>query len=380
MPLNLHDRLHTTSFAFRGYNVTNLGRTAELLAHRAYGQLMKQWLERASAIHADVTGRRIDLTARVRAGEETSLETFSQDVAMIVGVEMAHLELLKQFFNVDYAQAYAGFGYSLGEIAALIASGVFQMEDALAPLLNLADDCAELARDVTMGIVFSRGPALDFDAVQRLCLELNAEGQGVIGISAYLSPNTVLLLGQGTTVSRFKRAMRTALTGPPHLRKNKDRWPPLHTPILWQRNISDRAAFMMHTIGGGFTAPRPKVLSLVTGKDSYNEINCRETMHRWIDHPQRLWDVVYETLRTGVEVVVHVGPQPNLVPATFRRLQENVASQLARGGGRFHLRAMSGMVRRPWLTALLPSRAALLRAPFIQQVILEDWLLEQEVP
>ena len=40
------------------------------------------------------------------------------------------------------------------------------------------------------------------------------------------------------------------------------------------------------------------------------------------------------------------------------------------------LRAMARAVRRPWLTALLPSRTALLRAPAVEHIILEDWLLE----
>ena len=38
--------------------------------------------------------------------------------------------------------------------------------------------------------------------------------------------------------------------------------------------------------------------------------------------------------------------------------------------------APAGLARRPWLSALLPSRAALLRAPLLQHIILEDWLLE----
>jgi hypothetical protein len=39
------------------------------------------------------------------------------------------------------------------------------------------------------------------------------------------------------------------------------------------------------------------------------------------------------------------------------------------------LRAAAGLARRPWLSAVLPSRTALLRAPLINQIILEDWLL-----
>ena len=55
----------------------------------------------------------------------------------------------------------------------------------------------------------------------------------------------------------------------------------------------------MHTMPGGFTKPNPPVFSLVTGKASYNEYNAREILIEWIDHPQRLWDAVYETLASG---------------------------------------------------------------------------------
>jgi hypothetical protein len=45
MPQNhLISRLPATALAFRGYNVTNLGRTAELLAHPAYGPTMVRHL------------------------------------------------------------------------------------------------------------------------------------------------------------------------------------------------------------------------------------------------------------------------------------------------------------------------------------------------
>ncbi len=73
----------------------------------------------------------------------------------------------------------------------------------------------------------------------------------------------------------------------------------------------------------------PPVLSLVTGQCSYHDGNARELLAQWVDHPQRLWDAVDETLATGVELVVHVGPEPNLVPATFQRVAENVRQMLS---------------------------------------------------
>ena len=48
----LRDRIGSTALAFRGYNVTNLGRTAELLAQPAYAETVERHLRDASAVHA----------------------------------------------------------------------------------------------------------------------------------------------------------------------------------------------------------------------------------------------------------------------------------------------------------------------------------------
>lgn len=133
----------------------------------------------------------------------------------------------------------------------------------------------------------------------------------------------------------------------------------------------------MRRMGGGLTAPKPPVLSLVTGKQDYNSYNARELVHRWIDEPQRLWDAIYAVLAEGVDTVIHVGPEPNLVPATFRRLSDNVRMQLASGWlNNLGLRTMQS-IWRPWLAKWLSSKSALLRAPYIEHVVLEDWLLDQ---
>jgi len=376
--LNLKDRISNSAFVFRGYNVTNLGRSVELLAHAAYGPIVESYLHEASAVCCDVLARKVDLVRRVEQRSEPSLDQYAEAVAIIVAISQAQLKLLGEFFGIEYAKARLGFGYSLGEISALIAGGVMDMHSGLRVPLALSDDSAALAHDVTLGVLFSRGPALDSDAAYKLCLRINAEGHGVIGISSYLSPNSLLLMGQRHTVDRYRDLMPEALPQKLYLRKNDSRWPPLHTPIVWERNIPNRSAVMMHTLPFSSTGPRPAVLSLVTGKMSYNDYNARDLLARWADHPQRLWDAVSETLAMGIDTIVHVGPEPNLVPATFKRLADNVTTQLAakswEGVG---LRAVSRAVRRPWLAKLLPTRSSLLRAPFVRQINLEDWLLDQ---
>ena len=371
-PQELKERIPLSAFAFRGYNVTNLGRTSELLAHPKYGAIVERHLTEASAICTETAGRPIDLVDRVRVQRETGLASYSDAIGLIVAVEQAQLELLQTFFDISFSDVKICTGYSLGEISALVAAQVLPLEDALFVPLSLADDCVALADDVTLGILISRGDPLPLDEVKRLCIDINSRGEGVMGISAYLSPNSALLMGQGKTLDVFRKELKQQVKGIT-VRKNKGKWPPLHTPIVWEKSIPNRSAVLMHTINCEMKVPEPQLLSLVTGKASYNEFNAREILHRWADHPQRLWDAVYEFLQIGIETLVHVGPAPNIVPATMTRLSDNVEAQTR---GSLGMRALSAVVRRPWLKALLPQRTALLRAPFVQQIVLEDWLLE----
>lgn len=377
MANSLQDRLPSAAFAFRGYNVKNLGRSQELLAIPQYAPVIERYLDEAGQICSAATGRHADLVGRVRRNEETSLDVYAEAISLIVAMSLAQLELLEKFFAAPYRRARMAYGYSLGELTAVCAGGVFGMSEVLRVPLAMADDCVALSEGVTMGVLFSRGPVLDLDLVARLCLLINAEGDGVIGVSSHLAPNTVLMLGQGTTIDRFSDRMHDVFPARVYLRKNKDRWPPMHTPLVWERNINTRSGIMMHTIPGGMRKPDLPVFSLVTGKMDYTDTNARAIIYRWIDQPQRLWDAVYETLATGIKTVIHVGPDPNLIPATYQRLSDNVNAQLTGySPSSLGLRAMA--VARPWLTAVLPSRTALLRAPLVEHIILEDWLIENQ--
>jgi [acyl-carrier-protein] S-malonyltransferase len=377
MGTSLPSKIATTGFAFRGYNITNLGRTKELLDQPVYGPTVRRYLRRAGEICAEVVGRPADLIHFVVENKEPGLEQYAEAVALIVAVELAQVQLLEEFHGVRYRDAKLAYGYSLGELAAVACGGVFDMTEVLRVPIAMAADCAALAENVRMGVLFSRGPAIDEFDVRRLCRQITAEGNGTIGISSILSPNTYLLLGQNDTVPRFKTIMHEFLPDPAHIRLNPDKWPPMHTPIVHQRHIPDRAAVMMASMRGGFQPPCPPIFSLVTGERSYDDYHARDILRNWVDHPQRLWDAIYETLASGVITLIHVGPTPNLIPATFNRLAENVEEQTAgRSLGKMGMRAAAGLARRPWLSAILPSRAALLRAPMIKHVILEDWLLE----
>jgi [acyl-carrier-protein] S-malonyltransferase len=369
----LAQQMSHAALAFRGYNVTNLGRSRELLDHGLYGPTVERHLQELSPVTAETLKREVDLVRFVREGKERSLETYGEALSLIVAMEMAQLELLKTHFDIDYSTARLSFGFSLGEIAALVAGGVMEATEAIKVPLSLCDDCVALARDMTLGILFTRSGELPQDDIRRICLQINSEGQGVIGISSHLSPNSLLLMGQRDTLDRFKHLAADQLSVKVSLRKNADPWPPLHTPIVWERNIPNRAAYRMHTLNIRLVQPKPTVLSLVTGHLSYTDLSARSLIHQWVDHPQRLWEAVCDVLSRDVKTVVHIGPEPNLIPATFNRLSENIVAQTQKS---FSMRAFSAAARRPWLQGVLPERASLMRAPYVKHVILEDWLLE----
>ena len=303
----------STAFAFRGFDVENVGRSAELLDHPVYGPIVGRLLAEASDLCSESIHAKVDLEAHIRAGARTSLDFFPQDVATIVATELAQMTVLEECFGIPARDARLSFGYSIGELSALVWSGVFTLEQLLPIPLALAPECAELAADLTMGVLFTRGPALPMDEVERLCRGISSEGAGLIGPSAFLSPNTALILGQGDTIDRLDAAKGSLLNHKSHkvlLRRNPNHWPPLHSPLVWQRHIPDRTALALYKTGGGQKKPTPTLLSCVTGSASYDVENTRELLTDWTDHPQRLWDVIDRTLAMGIETVIHVGPGP----------------------------------------------------------------------
>lgn len=374
-PDNLRAMISKSALSLRGYNQTNLGRTFDLLVHPRYGDVIADFLQRASRVCSEVTGKRVSLVDRVRRQEETNLDSYAEAVSLIVAVELGQLELLKRCFDIDYRRAMFSLGFSLGEIAAVVAGGLLSMEDALRVPLAMAEDCVALAENVSLAVLFSREQKLPVDEVLKQCQLITAQGQGTIGVSTILAPNSVLVLGQGQTLERLREELNRAFPKQFHLRINQGQWPPLHTSIMWQRSIPNRSALMLQQIQFHLAAPVPPIMSLVTGKLSYDKLNALDLIHRWVDHPQRLWDAIYESLVMGVETFLHIGPEPNIVPATLKRLKDNVDSQARDSIG---MRALSAAAHRPWLQMMLPQRTALLRAASVIQINLEDWLLEQQ--
>jgi len=380
-PDDLRKRIATSALVFRGYDLTNLGRAPELLEHHAFGPTVRSVLASASELCGDVLGRQVDLAARILAREASTLETFVHDIGTIVGMELAQIRLLQEFFDVPVPQARLTFGHSIGELAALVVGGMYTMEQLLPIPLALATDCAQLTVNTTMGILsIQGGPPLVIEDVQHLCSTISSRGEGLIGPSTYLSPYQVLLLGQGNTLDLLEHEMREYLPAGVTLRRKPNHWPPLHTPLVWERNIPNRTAMLMYHTGGGHNKPTPNVVSCTTGLANYDEWNSRAILADWTDHPQRIWDAMEHTLASGAELVIHVGPEPKLLTTCFDRLSHKIMKQLKmRHLDRLGSSVIPSIGKNGWLTRKLPANAVLLRAPFLHHLVLEDWLMAQDV-
>ena len=67
-------------------------------------------LDRASVVCGDVLKKPVDLAARVAAQEPAALETFVEDTATIVAMELAQVRLLEEVFDVPVRDAMLSFG------------------------------------------------------------------------------------------------------------------------------------------------------------------------------------------------------------------------------------------------------------------------------
>ncbi len=365
------------AIGFRGYNITNMGKTHELLQHPLLKDRLRERLDQASCICGEVLELKIDWYDLIQKQTPSSLMTYAEELAMIVAVELAHWDALLELLGpAGKSKIRLVHGYSLGEVTAMIVGGLLTYEEALRPILSLAQDAAAIAPNITLGILFSRGPSVNTELIRELCEEITCRGDGVIAISTYLSPNTVLLMGEGPTINHFKELMPEHFPRSVHLRKNDHYWPPLHTPIVLQKFLRDRAAVILQTTPCRTVLPEFPILSCVTGDIAYNGYNTRTLMTDWVDHPQLLWDCVDAMMKSGINQVFHLGPEPNILPATLTRLAENVQMQLKQPSWySYGLRTISRLARdRSWLVNLLSRDAALLRAPHVQQIIFEDWL------
>ncbi|MEZ6116920.1 MAG: hypothetical protein R3C28_10165 [Pirellulaceae bacterium] len=71
-------------------------------------------------------------------------DEYAEAITLIVSMEQAQLRLLDEFFGIKFQDARVACGFSLGEISALVAAGVYTMKDALQIPLAMASTAGKL--------------------------------------------------------------------------------------------------------------------------------------------------------------------------------------------------------------------------------------------
>ena len=122
--------------------------------------------------------------------------------------------------------------------------------------------------------------------------------------------------------------MRDYLPADVTLRRRPNHWPPLHTPLVWERNIPNRTAMALYHTGGGNQQADAARRLVHDRAGELRRVEQPRDPAEWTDHPQRLWDAIEHTLASGAELVIHVGPEPKLIPTAFDRLSDKIMKQL----------------------------------------------------
>ena len=251
------------------------------------------------------------------------------DVAMIVAMEIAQIALLEEFFGVPVREARLSFGYSIGELTR--PGRRRRLHDRPAPARPAGAGRrrrrARPRRDD--GRPLHQGPRAAAEDVERLCLAVSSEGRGLIGPSAFLSPNTALLLGQGDTLDRLEAHDARVL---PRARScsGASRTGGRRCTRPWSGSGTSPTGPPSPCTGSRAAGQPVAPGHLVRHRRGELRRPQQPRAPRPLDRRARNGSGTSSTRRSppGVEVVVHVGPAPNLIPATFARLGNNVSRQL----------------------------------------------------
>lgn len=209
----------------------------------------------------------------------------------ILTTSIAVFELMKQkSIKPDYVA-----GLSLGEYSALVASGVFDFEDAVKLVRKRGKFMTEA---VPVGIGgMSAIMNLDAQKIQEACNEVSDIGKAMI--ANYNAPGQIVIAGEAQAVERAaelcvekgaKRAIKLNVSGP------------FHTSLL--KPASDKLEIELKDINiGKMNIP---VITNLTG-DIVDQNNIVQTLIKQVMSPVKWEQTVKRLIELGVDTFVEVG-------------------------------------------------------------------------
>jgi [acyl-carrier-protein] S-malonyltransferase len=211
-------------------------------------------------------------------------------------------------------------GHSLGEYAALVASGALRFDDALPLVRYRAQAMQEAVPEGSGGIAAILG--LDEAGIRAVCADA-AQGQ-VLEAANFNAPAQVVIAGHREAVQRgmdlakargAKRAMLLPMSAPSHCSLMQDA----------ARRLAERLA------GIPLQPPRTPVLNNVDVASPEQPEQIKDSLVRQLYRPVRWVECMQEMQRRGIAPVIECGPGGVLTGLTRRSAPELEAVALKDG-------------------------------------------------
>ena len=188
-------------------------------------------------------------------------------------------------------------GHSLGEYAALVASGVLSESDAVA----LVNRRAELMHRESLEHpgVMAALIGLSIEKVEQIVAD--ARENEVLGVANHNTAEQIVITGEKAPVSRAM-ALAKAREGKAIPLKVSGAW---HCSLM-NEAVSDFRRFMQ---GLAFSEPKASVLFNSTAEEENTPERIKDIMANQLISPVRWYDIIQKMLGNGVNVFVEVGPK-----------------------------------------------------------------------
>lgn len=243
------------------------------------------------AIAGKVSGRSMEELI-FRENEELHITKYTQ-IAMLT-VELAILRVLEEKGVTSFVNA----GLSLGEYAALTASGGLSIRDALELVVKRGKFMQEA---VPTGGAMTAVMGLEAETVEQIC----EETEGIVSVANYNCPGQIVISGEEKAVSQAAEKMKEA--GAKRCMPLKVSGP-FHTSMLEEAG-KKLAEELEHVTVGELTAP---YISNVTAEYVLDREEVKGLLQRQISSPVRWQQSVELMAAEGVNTFIEIGPKKTL--------------------------------------------------------------------
>ena len=243
------------------------------------------------AIAGKVSGRSMEELI-FRENEDLHITKYTQ-IAMLT-VELAILRVLEEKGVTSFVNA----GLSLGEYAALTASGGLSIRDALELVVKRGEFMQEA---VPTGGAMTAVLGLEADAVEKIC----EETKGIVSVANYNCPGQIVISGEEKAVNQAAEKMKEA--GAKRCMPLKVSGP-FHTSMLEEAG-KKLAEELEHVTVGELTAP---YISNVTAEYVLDREEVKGLLKRQISSPVRWQQSVELMAAEGGNTFIEIGPKKTL--------------------------------------------------------------------